>query len=94
MPPNAVPTEHICPSFSIAAEDEFTDFVNNCRIDTAAVKLMKEYPYMPVGEIAIRSGFGSVATFRRAFIRRKGVTPRQFKAEVLKQEKRKSVDVG
>ena len=72
----------------------FTDFVNNCRIDTTAVKLMKEYPYMPVGEIAIRSGFGSVATFRRAFIRRKGVTPRQFKAEVLKQEKRKSVDVG
>lgn len=64
----------------------FTDFVNNYRIDAVAVKLMKEHPYMSVGDIAIKSGFGSVATFRRAFIRRKGVTPRQFKAALLRQK--------
>ena len=67
----------------------FTDFVNNYRIDAVAVKLMKEHPYMSVGDIAIKSGFGSVATFRRAFIRRKGVTPRQFKAALLRQEDKK-----
>ena len=63
----------------------FTDFVNDYRIDAVAIKLMYECPHMSVSDIAMLSGFGSVATFRRAFVRRTGMTPSEFKETVHKK---------
>lgn len=52
-------------------EMSFYDFVNSFRIDKAC-RISDENPGMGVAEIAERSGFNSVSTFRRAFFRERG----------------------
>lgn len=56
----------------------FSDFVNSYRIEKSKELLIKEDISMP--EIAERSGFNSVSTFRRAFIKHTGLKPSQYKA--------------
>ncbi|MBL4709972.1 MAG: helix-turn-helix domain-containing protein [Flavobacteriales bacterium] len=58
----------------------FSDHLNSYRVNSA-IEMMNDAPYKdyPMIDIAIESGFGSKASFNRAFLRHKGITPTQFK---------------
>jgi transcriptional regulator GlxA family with amidase domain len=54
-----------------------TGYVTNVRMD-AACRLLSE-SRMPMKVVAGRSGFGSTASLRRAFLERFGVTPARYR---------------
>ncbi|MBQ7042023.1 MAG: helix-turn-helix transcriptional regulator [Muribaculaceae bacterium] len=58
----------------------FTDYINNMRLDHAE-KLMSQNEKMSLDEISSSSGFNSLSTFRRAFVRKHGVTPSNYRHE-------------
>lgn len=55
----------------------FYDFVNEYRL-AVAEKLVSETNYN-YGEIAAKSGFNSLSTFRRAFVKKNGITPGKYR---------------
>ncbi len=55
----------------------YKDFVNGMRVDYAQQLLQKE---SSITEIAYASGFSSVRTFNRAFLKHIGMSPREYKA--------------
>ncbi len=58
----------------------FYDFINSIRIERKAKQLLKEKNInLTIDEIAQQSGFNSVSTFRRAFIKNTGKTPNDFR---------------
>ena len=59
-------------------------YVRLCRLQTAALRLTGDAP-PPLVELAFACGFESQEAFTRAFRRRYGVPPGQFKREALKQ---------
>lgn len=57
----------------------FRDYINHCRIEYAALPLLEdEHADHKIEEIALLSGFGSTATFYRAFAKEKGMAPQQW----------------
>jgi len=65
--------------FNRRLKKSFNEFVNDYRIVNESIPLIKKFPHMSIANISEMSGFGSVATFRRAFIRKTGMTPSEFK---------------
>lgn len=63
--------------FSSKLTLNFCDYINSLRL-TEAVKLLKNRDYS-ITEISYMSGFTTIRTFNRAFIKRYGVTPTQYK---------------
>ena len=61
----------------------FIDFINNLRLEYAE-KLMKDDHKLSIDSISISSGFNSLSTFRRAFIKKHGITPSSYRQK-LKQ---------
>lgn len=58
----------------------FYDFVNSMRIEMKAKLLLKEkVRNLTIEEIAQESGFNSVSTFHRAFLKHTGKTPNDFR---------------
>lgn len=58
----------------------FYDFVNSMRIEMKAKQLLKEkVRNLTIEEIAQESGFNSVSTFHRAFLKHTGKTPNDFR---------------
>jgi transcriptional regulator GlxA family with amidase domain len=53
------------------------DFIERIRIDAA--RILFEEAQMPVQAVATRCGFATVDNLRRAFVRRLGVTPQQYR---------------
>ncbi len=60
----------------------FYDYINKLRIERAAVPLMREHPEYKFEYVASVSGFASISTFRRAFVRVTGLTPSQYAASI------------
>jgi len=58
----------------------FYDYINQLRIERTALPLMREHPEFTLEYIAQQSGFASISTFRRAFVKLKDQTPSQFKS--------------
>ncbi len=58
----------------------FYDYVNQQRIEKFSIPMMCEHPEYTLDYVATQSGFASISTFRRAFIKLTGLTPRQYKA--------------
>lgn len=56
----------------------FYDYINQMRIEKVSVPLLKKHPEYTLEYIANESGFASISTFRRAFQKLLGKTPRQF----------------
>ncbi len=54
----------------------FVDYINNLRVSYAEKLLVED---LSIEEIATSSGFNSVTTFRRAFTKKYGVTPSQYR---------------
>lgn len=59
------------------AENNFYDFLNRLRIDHACELLL--CTDMPVTDIAIESGYNTVKTFRRNFIKLRHLLPNEFR---------------
>lgn len=58
----------------------FYDYINRLRIERSAIPLINEHPEYTFEYIARQSGFASMATFRRAFMKITGQTPSQYAA--------------
>lgn len=56
----------------------FSDYVNQFRIEESK-RLMDAEPLASIQEIAERSGFHSIRTFRRAFTKHTGIIPSEYK---------------
>lgn len=56
----------------------FSDYVNQFRVEESK-RLMDAEPLASIQEIAERSGFHSMSTFRRAFIKQTGIVPSEYK---------------
>lgn len=60
----------------------FYDYVNQLRIERVSLPMMREHPEYKLEHIAQESGFASISTFRRAFIKLTGQTPSQYGTEI------------
>lgn len=56
----------------------FSDYVNQFRIEESK-RLMDAEPLASIQDIAERSGFHSISTFRRAFTKQTGIVPSEYK---------------
>lgn len=67
----------------------FRDYINHCRIQYAALPLLEdEEAGHKIEEVALLSGFGSTATFYRAFAKEKGMAPQQWQESIRKSRTR------
>ena len=63
----------------------FYDFVNGYRISDAEQLVLDPDSDIPQDEIASTVGFNSLSTFRRAFIKKHGMTPKQYREANISQ---------
>lgn len=56
----------------------FYDYVNRLRIEQRSIPMMQEHPEYTLEHIAAESGFSSISTFRRAFVKLTGIRPSQY----------------
>lgn len=56
----------------------FSDYVNGFRIEESK-RLLEAEPAASIQEIAERSGFHSISTFRRAFVKYTGLIPSEYR---------------
>lgn len=56
----------------------FSDYVNQFRVEESK-RLMDAEPLASIQEVAERSGFHSISTFRRAFTKHTGIIPSEYK---------------
>ena len=61
--------------FSSRLHVSFTDFINSLRVEHACPCLEKG---VNITDVALSSGFSSIRTFNRAFLRQMGMTPREY----------------
>ena len=59
----------------------FYDYINQMRIEKKSIPMMLEHPEYTLDYVAQQSGFASISTFRRAFVKLTGQTPREFIAD-------------
>lgn len=73
----------------------FRDYINHCRIQYAALPLLEdEEAGHKIEEVALLSGFGSTATFYRAFAKEKGMAPQQWQESIRKSRTRGGETTG
>lgn len=53
----------------------FYDYINQLRIEKVSLPMMEEHPEYTLEYVAEQSGFGSISTFRRAFVKLTGSLP-------------------
>jgi AraC-like DNA-binding protein len=56
----------------------FYDYINQLRIERVSIPMMRLHPEYKLDYVSQESGFASISTFRRAFIKLTGQTPSQF----------------
>lgn len=59
----------------------FCNYINNMRLEKAEEILRTDNPNINLEDVAIRSGFNSYSTFRRAFVKKHSVSPSVFRKE-------------
>lgn len=60
---------------SMVRGQTFYDYINQLRIERASLPMMEEHPEYTLTYVAEQSGFGSISTFRRAFLKQTGSLP-------------------
>lgn len=63
---------------SQALGQTFYDYINQLRIERVSIPMMRQHPEYKLDFVAHESGFASISTFRRAFIKLTGQTPSQY----------------
>ncbi len=62
----------------------FYDYINCLRIEKSVIPLLKnEEKNLTIDAIAYMSGFNSISTFRRAFIKNTGMTPSRYRRQLV-----------
>ena len=61
--------------------ETFYDFIGRLRLEMCAIRLLTEQPQLTIEGVATESGFKSVSTFRRAFVRRYGIQPSTYREQ-------------
>jgi len=69
--------------FKMHTDKKIGEYINELRISSAANKLLKTDDN--ITDIAFSVGFESVATFNRAFLKEKNVTPTQYRRKMKKE---------
>jgi AraC-like DNA-binding protein len=69
---------YFCKLFGRTLGMTFTEYLTRLRLERAKDLLMS--PTMPVSDIALAAGFGSIPHFNRAFKRYTGVTPTHYRS--------------
>ena len=64
--------------FSNVKKTTFYDYINQLRITKKSLPMMREHPEYTLDYVAAMSGFKSISTFRRAFIKLTGTSPSQY----------------
>lgn len=64
--------------FSNVKKTTFYDYINQLRITKKCLPMMQEHPEYTLDYVAAKSGFKSISTFRRAFIKLTGKSPSQY----------------
>lgn len=59
----------------------FYDYINAMRIEKGSIPLMKEHPEYTLEYIARQSGFNTLSTFRRAFVKHTGMQPGRYRLD-------------
>ena len=57
----------------------FYDYINQLRIERISLPMMAEHPEYTLEYVGEESGFGSISTFRRAFVKHTGHMPSQVR---------------
>ena len=60
----------------------FYDYINRLRIERVSIPMIRDHPEFTFEHVANESGFASLSTFRRAFLKITGQTPSQFAASL------------
>ena len=71
--------------FNNNCNSSFIDYINNLRLNHAE-KLMMNDTKISLDELSSMSGFNSLSTFRRAFMKKHGVTPSNYRQECMPRE--------
>lgn len=71
-----------CKFFKRATGKNLTDYVNDIRVGNACELLIESDK--PINEIAFEIGFESLTYFNRIFIKKKKMTPREFRRHLLR----------
>ncbi len=61
----------------------FNDFVNKYRIEKSKELIAKYAHTQNISEIALEAGFNSKSTFNSAFKKHTGITPKEFKKQIM-----------
>lgn len=69
--------------FNTVKGQSFYFYINGLRIERKAVPMIQQHPEFTLEYIAAESGFKSISTFRRAFQRHKGMSPGQYRIEIM-----------
>lgn len=64
-------------------QQTFYDYINQLRIERRSLPLMREHPEYTLEYIAKESGFASISTFRRAFVKMTGQTPTSYRQNLM-----------
>ncbi len=81
---------HFSRLFTARFGESVMGYVRLCRLQAAALRLTGDAP-PPLAALAFDCGFESQEAFTRAFRRRYGVPPGQFKRDALRQPKKETV---
>lgn len=69
--------------FAEVLHTTFYDYINQKRIQLGSVPLINRHPEYTLEHIARASGFNSMSTFRRAFIKEIGITPSTYRSKMM-----------
>lgn len=72
---------NFCKFFKKATGKTFSDYLNNIRIQETCQILLKTD--LDINQVAMQCGFESLSYFNRIFLKKKGLTPRQFRQSNL-----------
>ncbi|WP_294590873.1 helix-turn-helix domain-containing protein [uncultured Bacteroides sp.] len=69
--------------FNKVLNTTFYNYINKLRIEKISLPLLREQSELTIENIAFQSGFNSISTFRRAFYKETGMTPKEYRRNIL-----------
>lgn len=80
-----MPTRQVSNAINRCFKQNFQEYINSYRVETAKHFLQDHQCHLTIVEIAHQSGFNSKATFNRLFKTQVGVTPSEYRHSVTNQ---------
>ena len=71
--------------FNKVLNTTFYNYINQQRIEKGCIPLITQHQELTIEAIACQAGFNSISTFRRAFQKETGMTPKEYRKKWMKQ---------